>query len=207
MTLQIILKLEIMKKKIIYRFNCYELVNILKHNLFSGHPNYSYPIFKQPCNPYNNLVFSLKDNILIYNNILKYYSKKNKCIPSDIIKFKDSYFNVEKMFNNYKTHFFYRSCSYFINKMSPERFKHELLCYIITNIKTNKKFKNLYCKKCYNSADPILITNIFKKVLILDELNSNFIFIYGKSIDLFLEKYKIFQKSLFCLSSHKKRKK
>ena len=91
--------------------------------------------------------------------------------------------------------------------MSPERFKHELLCYIITNIKTNNKFKNLYCKKCYNSADPILITNIFKKVLILDELNSNFIFIYGKSIDLFLEKYKIFQKSLFCLSSHKKRKK
>jgi hypothetical protein len=194
-------------KKILYRFNCYELIHIFKHSLFSYLNNYSYPEFKQPCNPYNNEKFSLKDNLLIYKKILNYYCKQNKCIPEDIVKFKNSYFDTQLMFNNYKAHFFNRSCNLFVNKMSPERFKHELLCYIITNIKSNSKYANLYCKKCYQNTDPLMLLKFFRKVLVLDELNSNFIFLYGQSIDLFLKQYKIYQTNICCMVSHRKKKK
>ena len=92
----------IQKAKLIYRFTIPEILNIFKFSL-KNVDKYAYLDKKMggPKNPYDNIDFSLKDNLIIYENLKKYYIKKKCIIPVYILNFKACYFSIDLFFEHY----------------------------------------------------------------------------------------------------------
>ena len=72
----------------IYRFTVNELINIYKYSLNKiSESFYSSKNMEPPKNPWTNLPFSLKNNLIIYDSILKYYISRGRSIPVYILSF------------------------------------------------------------------------------------------------------------------------
>ena len=167
-----------------YRFEANELLIIYKFSLNSVDENfYLSRELIPPKNPYTNIPFTVKQNIIIFNQLKKYLFKIGKHLPSFLIQFKECHFNL----SYYKTINLNRLSQVSVNKyvdlMSLEEFKSEF-----QDIVQNESIKEIYCRHCYKKYD---IYKIFKQTMIYYILNSNDIYVFGYYVMDFIKRAKV----------------
>jgi len=159
----------------IYTFLYTELINLYKSRL--NYLHFEYIIPKNICNPYTNKLLTTKNHIDIYFYLLKLYATKNKILPSIIIDFKNSKFDV---FNYHSLNFinlYYSGYNIFINNLSFNEWKDELL----NSINYYKSISKHFCYECSYKLYGSLIKTILNHFLIIHFLNINNIFNYGSA--------------------------
>ena len=156
-----------------YRFTVNELINIYKFSLHSISDDfYSNRKMEPPKNPYTNLPFSLKNNVIIYQQISKYFIKKQKMLPVYILSFKESYFHIEKFCLKNFSFLMSKSIKSYIEQSSYRLF----LIDFFDMIESDDELVLTYCSKCYHKIN---LKKIFSHTLHLFFLNSNGIYIFG----------------------------
>lgn len=163
---------------------CFDVVDLLKIYRYSVHDIsgdlYLSGDIKPPRNPYTNIPFSLKENVIIYNAFKKYYISIGRSIPIYLEKLKSAYFDIE-LYLRYNFDFLMsKSVGAYISNLSKREFKIEFMTMIYSSLVT----KNNYCRRCYNKYN---LPEIFSKTLLLYILNSNNIFVFGNYIECFGE--------------------
>lgn len=152
----------------IYR---YSLQNIDKHLYMTGNLLY-------PRNPYTNIPFTLKENIIIYEKIQDYYFSIKKNIPVYLINFKNCYFDIEKYLNFNFPFLMKSSIISYLSQLSDKNFKFEFN----DMVGSSNIIKKSYCRYCFKKLN---LKNIFLHTVALYILNSNSIFIFGNYINKF----------------------
>ena len=165
--------LEINNNNNIYRFNSNNLIKLFRYNIndITDH-FYLHQTLSSLKNPYTNLDFSLKEKILIYENIKTYYLENRKIIPEYIINFKKCYFNEHRYSNVNFAKLLNSSVSSFINNSDNTTFEDEFLYMVSSSMYIKKR----YCSICFRKFN---LKNKFSESVKLYILNSNNIFNYG----------------------------
>ena len=157
----------------IYSFNFKDLIKLYKYSLDNisdfFYLNDELPPIK---NPYTNIPFTVKENILIYNFMKGYYFKIKKTIPDFINNYKNSYFNSEMFSVIFKRKLLNKSIHSYLIKMSDIDIKDEFLNLISSSL----FIKERYCSYCFKRIN---IKKNFIDVLKIYILNSNGIYKYG----------------------------
>ena len=115
----------------------------------------------------------------MYKFLLKTFASIGKCIPEYIVVFKNSYFNVDVLMQRYKNYLCYHSTVYFVNNLSDNYWKYTFKQFIQSDL----FIKKTSCLKCILSRNNH--RELFDRVLIYNELNTNGIYDYGDAIDLY----------------------
>ena len=164
---------KLIDKNSIYRFTINELINIYRFSLHSISDDfYSNRKMEPPKNPYTNIPFSLKNNIIIYTEMCKYFLKKQKMLPIYVISFKESYFHIEKFCLKNFSFLMSKSIRSYIEQSSYRLF----LVDFFDMIESDDDLIISYCTKCYHKIN---LKKIFSHSLHLFFLNSNGIYIFG----------------------------
>ena len=168
--------LEINNNEKMYRFIASDLINIYNYSLNKISKDiYLTKKIQSPKNPYTNLPFTLKENILIYNYLSNYYLDNKKHIPNYIINFKECYFSTKR----YLTRNFLFIMNKSINDYVRELSQREFLIEFLDMIDSDDELTMCYCAKCYSKIN---LRSIFYNTLRLFILNSNDIYYFGDYI-------------------------
>lgn len=178
---------------------CFDITNLLKIYRYTIHDIdtclYLSGDIEPPKNPYTNIAFSLKENVIIYNAFKKYYISIGRSIPIYLEKLKTAYFDIE-LYLKYNFNFLMlKSVSRYLNNLSKREFKIEFMTMISASFTT----KNNYCRHCYKKVD---LYKIFSKTVELYIMNSNNIFTFGNYLGEFHNMAMI--NNLLFKTSHKK---
>ena len=177
----------------IYSFNFKDLIKLYKYSLYAI-TDYFYlnDELSSIKNPYTNIPFTLKENILIYEFIKKYYFKIKKTIPDFINNYKKCYFNPRIFSVTFKQELLNKSIHAFLIKLNKSEIKAEFLNLISSSLFIRER----YCSFCFKR---IQIEKDFLDVLKIYILNSNGVYKYGfyeqkfitrcRLLDIKLEKY------------------
>jgi len=180
----------------IYIFDINELLKIYKFSLNNIDNNlYFNGSLVPPRNPYTNIGFTLKENIIIYNKFKEYYISIARSLPIYLEKFKSVYFDMELYLRHNFPALMSKSVSAYIKNLSKEQFNSEFQIMINSSVAS----KNSYCKYCYKKYD---LRKLFSKTLELYILNSNNIFTFGDSMREYYEV--IIRNNLNFNKNHKK---
>ena len=177
-----------------YKFKITDILKLYKHSIYNSNGDFVYPSPKQLVNPYTGETITLKQHVDIYNNLLKFYSKKVKCLPNYICNFKGSYFNITRYMSRFNTDLFYRSAYYYVNNFTNTEWDESFIDYILSFPSIKKTFCKICFKKFQNRR------KLFTKVLVIGNLNDNNIFSYGDGINIYIKLAK--EHSLFFSNSH-----
>lgn len=157
----------------IYRFTVNELINIYKYSLHKiSESFYSSKNMEPPKNPWTNLPFSLKNNLIIYDSILKYYISRGRSIPVYILSFKECLFKIETFYLKNYSFLMNKSIKSFVDQLS---YRHFLLEFF-DMMESDDDLVVSYCSKCYQKIN---LKKIFSHTVQLFLLNSNGIFVFG----------------------------
>jgi len=177
-----------------YKFKITDILKLYKHSIYNSNGDFVYPSPKQLINPYTGETITLKQHVDIYHNLLKFYSKKVKCLPNYICNFKGSYFNITRYMSRFNTDLFYRSAYYYVNNLTNIEWDESFMEYILSFSSIKKNFCKICFKKFQNRR------KLFTKVLVIGNLNDNNIFSYGDGINIYIKLAK--EHSLFFSNSH-----
>ncbi len=166
--------------KMAYKFSVGDILKLYKHSIYNSNGDFVYPSPKQLVNPYTGETITLKQHIDIYNDLLKFYSSKVKCLPNYICNFKGSYFCINKYMSRFNTDLFYRSAYYYVNNLTDSEWDKSFIEYILSFTSIKKTF----CKTCFKKFSNR--RKILTKVLVIGNLNDNSIFSYGDAINIYL---------------------
>ena len=157
----------------IYSFDVNELLKIYRYSLHSiNNSLYLNGELNPPRNPYTNLCFSLRENIIIYDKFKDYYISIGRALPVYLEKFKSVYFDIE-LYRRYNfDSLMSKSVASYIGELSQAEFKTEFKTMIASSMYT----KDNYCRHCYKKRE---LVKLFSKIIELYILNSNNIFIFG----------------------------
>ena len=162
-----------------YRFSANEILTIYKFSLNSVDSSfYNDPHLSPPENPYTNVPFTLKENIVLFNKLKFHLIKKAKNVPDFLMSYMESYFDIRL----YKTLNLNKLCLISVNKYVNEMNNREFYSEFCEMIDTGP-IKEVYCKHCYQKYD---LKKIFKKTMALFLLNCNDIYVFGYFIRDFL---------------------
>ena len=163
----------------IFGFNSLCLVKLLRYNIKDidefFYLNQKLPLLK---NPYTNIEFTLKEKLLIYENIKRYYFRKKRVMPTYLIHYKNSYFNHKIYRESYFKNLLYTSIGSYLEHLNKDNFKTEFLGMIHSNYLIEKR----YCKRCFQKID---IKKEFLGVVRIYILNSNSIYKFGYYLQTF----------------------
>ena len=173
--------IELYINNIIYVFDINELLKIYKYSLYSIDSNlYLNATLNSPKNPYTNIVFTLKEKIILYNKFKDYYISIGRSFPVYLEKFKGVYFDIDLYLRYNFDSLMLKSVSAYIQDLSKKQFDSEFKIMIDSSFSS----RNSYCKYCYKKRD---LRELFSKTLKLYILNSNNIFIFGNYTREFCE--------------------
>ena len=165
----------------IYRFNTTNLIQLIRYNIENITDQfYLCQTLSSLKNPYTNLDFSLKEKIMIYENIKTYYLEHKKIIPEYIINFKKCYFDEKRYSSVNFIKLLNTSADEYLNNINNETFKEEFL-YMVSS---SPFIKRRYCSICFKKIN---LKNNFSETVKLYILNSNNIFSYGYYEEKFKE--------------------
>lgn len=103
-----------------YRFQKNELIDIFNSAIFNRYKEWPMP--KSPQNPYTNIVFSLKDFYIIYNQIKKKFNK----IPLVFEILKTCYYDINILKKKYKNALLNKALINYIQELPDERFYNKI---------------------------------------------------------------------------------
>ena len=163
----------------IYGFNSTGLVKLLRYNIKDideyFYLNQNLPLLK---NPYTNIEFTLREKLLIYENIKQHYFRKKRVIPIYLIRYKNSYFNHKIYKKSYFKNLLYTSIGSYLQNLNKDNFKNEFLDMIQSNYLIQKR----YCRRCFKKID---LKKDFFEVVRIYILNSNSIYNFGYYLQTF----------------------
>jgi hypothetical protein len=171
-------------KDSIYRFSADELLSIYKFSLKSvdGSFHYNQQLIP-PKNPYTNIRFSLKENLILFDQLNKHLFSIGKNMPSYLTLFKECYFNLMFYTRLNINSLSLISVNKYVDNMNYADFMIEF-----NEIIEYRSIKKIYCKHCYKRHD---LYKIFKQTVVYYLLNSNDIYIFGNYIISFLKTAKL----------------
>ena len=163
----------------IYTFDIKNLVKLYKFSLLNVNKYYYLNCKLEPLkNPYTNIEFSIKEHIIFYENISKFYMKIGKFLPNFLVDFKICYFNT-RIYKNFKSDIL---CYNSVNSYLLNTTKLVLNIEFKTMIRGSSLLERHYCSLCFKCID---IRLHFLHAIKLYILNSNSIYSFG----LFEEEY------------------
>ena len=188
---------ELINDNKIYKFKIEDLLHVYKYALHKTSKNiYLNHKMEPPKNPYTNLSFTLKDNIIIFDNFTKYYMRKKCIMPAYLSGYQECYYDVNTYFIKYYFTIMIKSVSDYVLDLNYRDFYMEFL----DMVDSNDVLIGSYCSKCYSKLN---LREIFTHTVILFILNSNRIYIYGnytidyikvaKKNNIFFDKYHQFK--------------
>ena len=181
----------------IYSFDITELLKIYKYSLHNiGAQLYLDADIYPPRNPYTNIPFTLRENIIIYNKFKDYYISIGRSFPVYLEKFKNVYFDIEIYLRYNFESLMLKSITSYIEDLSEKEFKSEFKIMVASSIDT----RDNYCRYCYKKYE---LVKLFSKTIGLYILNSNNIFIFGNYIREFHEVLE--KKQLVFTREHRKK--
>lgn len=162
-----IIKIENLSK--IYQFRINEILTIYKFSVYNIDTNYYIPEPIKPKNPYTNEELTCKQNYVIYQEILKYFCKKGRCLPEHYILLKNSYFCTEKFKKKYYCYLIYKAAITETHNLSDDDW--------LLNIDNYLCNYSHYCNICFRKLKNV--RQIFSGILELFVLNENDVYSYG----------------------------
>lgn len=168
----------------IYRFSSGELLSIYKFSLNSVDATfYLEQKLIPPKNPYTNIAFTLRENLILFKQLKDYLFTLRKCVPSFLMQFKECYFNLKFYTRLNINRLSLISINKYVDEMSRDDFLAEF-----NEMRENRTIRGIYCKYCYKRTD---LYSIFKKTVTKYLLNSNGIYIFGHYIRDFMKMAKL----------------
>lgn len=162
-------------KKYKYAFKIGEIINLYKYALFNHDDEISNPVNVK--NPYTGQRLSIHQHYIIYQKILEYYCKKNKCLPEFYVVFKNSYFDIKKFYCKYYIQLTYNAINNYVKDMDFNQWLFSLTEYVCD--------QPFFCQKCFRIKSNI--RQLFSDSLQLFMLNDIDLFSYGDGLDKFRE--------------------
>lgn len=164
----------------IYRYSISDIVQIYNHSIkHIDEKAYIQGELEIPKNPYTGVEFTFKENLIIFEQLKKYYASSGKLMPSFLNNFKECYFDIDKYYNKYYNFIMNVSVSNYVDNLNNNAFIDEF----DEMISSSLSIEDYYCKKCY---DRVNVKDIFSDAVKLYILNSNSIYVYG----LYEEKFR-----------------
>ena len=166
-------KIELPIGENVYRFSCSDIIQIYNHSIkHLDEKPYINSEIESPKNPYTGIEFTLREHIIIYTQLVDYYKKDGKAVPSFISNLKECYFDTKKYFNKYYFYIMNRSVRSYLEGINDNTFEDEFN----EMIESSFRLEKYYCKKCYSRIN---IRELFLDTVKLFILNSNEIYVFG----------------------------
>ena len=162
-------------RKYKYCFRISEVVNLYKYALFNHDDEISEPVVVK--NPYTGKNLSLHQHYIIYQDILEYYCKKNKCLPEFYVIFKNSYFDIKQFYCKYYVQLNYNAINNYVKDMDFRQWLFSICEYVSE--------QSFFCQKCFRTKANI--RQIFSHSLQIFMLNDLDMFSYGDGLDNFID--------------------
>ena len=162
-------------RKYKYCFRISEVLNLYKYALFNHDDEICEPVVVK--NPYTGQNLSLKQHYIIYQDILEYYCKKNKCLPEFYVIFKNSYFDIKQFYCKYYVQLNYNAINNYVKDMDFRQWLFSICEYVSE--------QSFFCQKCFRKKANI--RQIFSHSLQIFMLNDLDMFSYGDGLDNFID--------------------
>ena len=164
----------------IYKFNIRNIIKIYKNNLYNVDEFYYLSGgLASIRNPYTNIPLTIRNHVILFEHIKRFYFKINKFPPQYLINFKRCYFNINIYIKTYNSSLLFHSIGSYLCNLSNNELKNELLCLI----NSSEFIQRRYCSKCFKKNN---IEKDFIDAIRVFILNSNMIFNYGDYEEKFI---------------------
>jgi len=165
--------LEILINNSIYTFDIKNIIKLYKFSLINVDSHYYLRQKLEPIkNPYTNVEFSIREHLIFYEGIKKFYIKIGKFLPNYLADFKICYFDIN-IYERFRSDilFFNSVNSYLINS-EKKYFRYEF----DNMIHGSQLLEKFHCKFCFKRIN---IRLHFLHAIKLYILNSNSIYCFG----------------------------
>jgi len=159
-------------KKQFYRFNVYEIIKLFQTSLLNQY--YGIPDPSIPIHPYIGTEFTISQIIFIFSHLTKFD------LPLELHLFKSSSYNIDKLLENHRNYFLYKSSSQYVIELNDNDWLN-----LLTEWYKKCNIKKIACWKCLNELSNL--RSIIQSIIIHYIYESNNSDISIKSNEMILK--------------------